>query len=391
MKPALLIFFCVIMFNSYAQQPITPQKDVNGYFSFQVGNTFFQVNPNHGARITSHKLDGSEFLWVSNKIEDMYGSTCWLSPQSLWGWPPQKQIDTDPYTGGISGNKVILTSGLATAGNVKFQIRKTFSANLQDSSVSIMYTIINKSTAARSYAVWEIMRVPTGGLSLFPVTGSITGDLAPFFNIQDGIAFWDYDSTENNMNKAFADGNGGWLAHVNNTRLIQIKKFPDTQSNFPASSEKEIEFYAESNMNYNEIEKHTDYKLIPVEDSSSMAMTWFLRKLPDNIPVKEGSSQLVDYVLSVLNSSANYIKTSPSPDITFTVYPNPSLGEIEFHGPETAQNISFTLMNILGEKVKQATVSSGEKIQLGTLHNGIYLYKLQSEGIIYTGKLIIRD
>jgi hypothetical protein len=391
MRLTFVIIFSVLFFNLQAQQPITPQTDVNGYISFQVGDVFFQVNPKHGARITSLKLKDEEFMHVTNEVADMYGSTAWLSPQNLWGWPPQPQIDTNPYTGGIFGNKVILTSAQATANNsLKFIMRKTFSADLKDSSISISYTIINKSSNARSIAAWEIQRVPSGGLSIFPLNGDITGDLAEFFMIENDVAWWDYDSLENYANKAFADGNGGWMAHIDNKRNINIKKFADAASNFPSNTEMEIEFYAAPGRTYTEIEKHTDYKSVAVNDSTTLSTKWYLRKLPANIAITEGNPAILAYIEGIVNPVANNIKLETSSGKVI-VYPNPSSGEIEIRGVQTSSKISFELLNILGKTVMKQMVSPGEKIQLTSFKNGIYLYRIQSAGFLSTGKLILKD
>jgi hypothetical protein len=391
MRFTLVVIFSAFFFNLQAQQPITPQTDLNGYIFFQLGDVFFQVNPKHGARITSLKLKDEEFMHVTNEVADMYGSTAWLSPQNLWGWPPQPEIDTKAYTGGIYGNKVILTSAIATANNnLKFQMRKTFSADLKDSSISISYTIINKSSNARSIAAWEIQRVPSGGLSIFPLNGDITGDLAEFFIIENDIAWWDYDSTETYANKAFSDGKGGWLAHIDNNRLINIKKFADAASNFPSNTEMEIEFYAEPGRTYTEIEKHTDYKSVAVNDSTTLSTKWYLRKLPANIVVTEGNPAILNYIDGIINPVADNIKPE-----AFTgkliVYPNPSSGEIEIQGLQAGSKVSFELFNILGKSVVKQMVSPGEKLQLNSLKNGIYLYRVQSPHKLNTGKLIIKN
>jgi hypothetical protein len=392
MKILLLFLLSFFLLQLHAQQPVTPKKAANNNYFFQFADVYFEVNPNHGARIESFKQNGTEFLYVEHKagVEDMYGSTAWLSPQSIWNWPPQTQIDINAYSGGISGNKVILTSSQATAGTIKFLMRKTFSADLSDSSVSITYSIINKSTSAKSFAAWEIMRVPTGGLTFYPVNGAVTGNLASVFTIQDGIAWWDYDSTITTSLKSFADGNGGWLAHLDNNRIIQIKKFTDTPSNFPSNSEKEIEIYAEGNMYYNEIEKHTDYKLIPVNDSAVLTMTWYLRKLPENIPASLGNADLTAYVNNIINPPATGININNPISDSYRIYPNPSSGEIQISGINSGENIRFQLMNILGETLANRTVSSGEKIDLSSFKNGIYLYKIQSATAISTGKLLMK-
>lgn len=390
MRFLLLILGFSFMIIANAQQPVSPQSDTNGNLFFQVGNVYFEVNPDHGSRIVSFKLDETEFLWTSNLVPDMFGSTAWLSPQDLWGWPPQPQIDTNPYSGGISGNRIVLTSAQASANNsVKFQMRKKFSADLQDTSISISYTIINKSTVAKSFAAWEIMRVPTGGISLFPVNGDITGDLADFFHVENSIAWWDYDSTENNRNKAFADGNLGWTAHIENNRLIHIKQFTDLPSNFPSNKEMEIEYYASPNSNYIEIEKHSDYRQIPVNDSITLSMKWFLRKLPEDISLTENNPDIIKYINSVLASSVNNIKHVKGQD-AILIYPNPSPGDIEISGIPAGESLQFTLINVLGETMISRYVTNGDRIELKFLKNGIYLYKLSSRNYINMGKLILK-
>ncbi len=391
MKIFFLIIFSFFLFSTYGQQPVTPQND-NSKYSFQLGDVLFQVDGNHGARIDSYTLDGTEFLYVEHNsgVEDMYGSTCWISPQSLWGWPPQPAVDLNSYTGGISGEKVILTSALATAGNVNFQIEKTFTADLQDSSVSIDYTIINRSTAARSFASWEIMRVPTGGLTFFPINGTVTGALAPAFTIQDNIAWWDYDSTKAIFNKAFADGSGGWLAHIDNNRLIHIKKFEDAASNFPGNGEKEVEFWANDQMFYNEIEKHSEYTAVQINDSTKLSVKWFLRKLPENIKVNAGNQEIVQYVNSIVNPVITQVNETFLNNQAFDIYPNPTNGRITFYNHDSNERILFTLYDILGNLCVRKIVSSGEVIDLQNLQNGIYICSMESSVKRCLNKLIIK-
>ena len=392
MRTSILVILSILILPLQAQQPVIPQKDLNGNFSFQVGDVFLRVNSKHGARIDSYKLKEFEFLYLEKHsgIEDMYGSTAWISPQTLWGWPPQSIIDTEPYSGGISGNTVILTSGTASANNsLKFQIRKTFSADLQDSSVSIKYTIINKSSDSRSFASWEIMRVPTGGLSFFPINGTVSGKLEPAFVVQEGIAWWDYDSTKNIFEKAFADGKDGWLAHVDNKRIIHIKKFVDSPSNFPSNSEKEIEFWANDKMYYNEIEKHSEYKTIPANDSTTLTVTWFLRKLPENISVSKANPDLLDYVSGIVNPIQSSVNSDLSRKPLFA-YSNSAAAEIKFTGLEEGIRYNFSLFNVIGEKVLDREILSGETVLTHSLNNGVYIYRIQSPEKIYTGKISLK-
>lgn len=393
MKIFFVTIFTFFFVFSFSQQPVTPQKDgATGNYYFNLGNIYFEVNPSHGARITSFAANGTEYLHVSNEVADMNGSTAWLSPQSLWNWPPQTQIDSNPYSGGVKGDKLILTSTTATASNgtLKFQMRKKFSADLQDSSVTIVYTIINKSSTTKSFAAWEIMRVPTGGLAMFPVNGSITGDLAPFFKVVDGVAWWDYDSLQVNKNKAFADGKDGWMAHIDNNRLINIKKFPDAASNFPANGEKEIEYYANTDMIYNEFEKHSSYASVPANDSVSLSMTWYLRVLPENIDIRVGNVDILNYIDRIVNPLPNGVNGQTLKPKDCKIFPNPTSGDIQVTGLANNEKISFQLLNILGETVMSRYFFPGDIIDLHSLENGIYLYKLRTDGSSFSGKLILR-
>jgi hypothetical protein len=143
-------------------------------------------------------------------------------------------------------------------------------------------------------------------------------------------------------------------------------------------------------MNYNEIEKHTDYKLIPVGDSATLTMKWFLRKLPDNIAIRPGNTALVNYVTGVLNRSSNNIEMNSSTDEAITIFPNPSSGEIQFRGAKSGEKLTFQLLNVLGKTVANLEVYYGQTINLQSVENGMYLYRLESAGKTNVGKLIIR-
>jgi len=394
MRLILLSLFSLLLVNAIAQQAVTPVQEINGNLAFYVGNVIFEVNPNHGARIESFRVDGNELLYIEHRtgIEDMYGSTAWISPQNLWGWPPQPAIDQNAYTGGISGDKIILTSAvtLTKSGGFNFQIRKIFSADLADTSVTVSYTVINKSSSSRSIASWEIMRVPSGGLSFFPINGTVSGTLAPVFKISGNIAWWKFDPTSNTVEKCFADGKDGWLAHVNDDRVIQIKKFEDTPSNFPSNTEKEVEFYHNPNKIYIEIEKHSGYTSVPAGDSTNLSMKWYLRMLPEGITASQGDAGLLSFVDGIVNPSTVGVKSFSGTQGNYSIYPNPSNGQIRVLGAASGEKMNLKILNILGKTVFDETVSKDEQINLTNFENGIYLYRLESKGKISTGKLILR-
>jgi len=269
-----------------------------------------QVNPAHGARIVSYTYDGVEILHPepTHGLEDMVGSTCWISPQALWGWPPPVDADQGNYDATLDGDKLVLTGPVATTGGndpFPFQIVKTIWGNSDNSSITIRYQIYNRDAIARSFAAWEVMRVPPSGLTFFPTDGPVFGDMAPAFELIDGIAWWDFDSNNEFVKKAYADGKDGWMAHVTKDGIIHIKQFEDTPSNFPVDAngtplQMEMEFWANEQKNYLELEKQGEYKEILPGEYAELTMKWYLQKLPDTIEKKLGNGKLNDFVQKVL-------------------------------------------------------------------------------------------
>jgi hypothetical protein len=273
-----LIFISLILYDFSYGQEITPMK-LDGKYYFQVANVYFEVDPSFGSRISSFKIDNQEILYPSQSVGDyLWGSTFWQSPQSVWNWPPSTALDQNPYSGGIIGNKIILRSNIdLTYSHLIF--KKTFTADLSDTSISIVYTMINKDTQANSFSGWEVSRVPSGGLSFFPKgSGSIEGDFASKAVTIKNIVWYEQSNTDPGNKKFKCDGLEGWSAHVNEDNILFIKKFIDSPySKRATESENEIELYHSGVSGYIELENQSEYKRIPVGDSVSWNMKFTCR------------------------------------------------------------------------------------------------------------------
>jgi hypothetical protein len=75
-----------------------------------------------------------------------------------------------------------------------------------------------------------------------------------------------------------------------------------------------------------------------------------------------------------------------------TVYPNPfiSSSTLEMDPKVIIQNLKFQMTDVFGRKVQELKITESKlQIERGSLPNGIYFYKITSEGIIIsTGKLV---
>ncbi|NJM14076.1 MAG: hypothetical protein HC896_00600 [Bacteroidales bacterium] len=94
---------------------VPPQVDGDLY-SIAFNNMYFEADASFGGRISSFKLNDKELLFDNRNYSDpiLWGSTLWDSPQSAWGWPPAKTLDSEPYTASISENKIIMVSNTST-------------------------------------------------------------------------------------------------------------------------------------------------------------------------------------------------------------------------------------------------------------------------------------
>jgi hypothetical protein len=267
-------------------------------YTFTFDDTVFAVNAATGGRIVTFALGGRNILTAAkNSLDINWGSTFWPSPQSAWNWPPPAEIDSDPYAASLAGNTLSLAS--ATSGALGLSVTKTFSIDSVAGAVTIDYGLVNRGTQARSVAPWEITRVAAGGLTFFPM-----GDGAPTKGTQDlltlqmsgGVAWFAYDAaTIPNEQKVFADGNEGWIAHVDGDLLL-VKAFTDTPAAQAAPGEAEIELYTDAAHTYIEVENQGAYASLAPGASSQWTVRWFLRKLDPSISVQVGSADLVSAV-----------------------------------------------------------------------------------------------
>ena len=90
------------------------------------------------------------------------------------------------------------------------------------------------------------------------------------------------------------------------------------------------------------------------------------------------------HALTRVESSAN--------NNSFSVYPNPSSGNIEIKLVASVQNARLSILNFEGQIIKTIDNISGNKIQLSNdgLPPGIYFFSLQDNNDIIKGKFILQ-
>ena len=279
-----------------------------GKYSLSFGQTYLEVDPANGARVTALRVGGATGMNVildstvnaGGPNADNWGSVFWPSPQT-WPWPPTgtnsiAAINSSAYTAAMDVSSVTLTSGVATAPAVS--VIKKFSADLAKEAVVIDYTVTNGGTAAVNVAPWEITRMGSGSITFYP-----PGDGAPkaggTFALPPttsmGGATWFQHTGSATQYKLLADGKEGWLASAIGD-LILVKSFTDIPAAAAAPNEAEIEIY--SSQSYVEVEQQGAVQMLAPGAALHWTVRWYVRKLA--APATVGSADLVTYVQNLI-------------------------------------------------------------------------------------------
>lgn len=299
----------------------------DGQYCLQMPTLRLRVDPLHGARITdfqlgSANLDGDSWgvnVLLSATLEpDTYGSTFWVSPQILWGWPPDATIDRNSYNAIVEGNTLILQSERSSS--LGIQVIKHLRPK-GNQTIEIQYDLIPiEDTVAPvvpfpiAYAPWEVSRVAGSGITVFPSQNLLasTGDFVqPNLLTVGDLILWDHRSDASQTRgdqatedqgtgdqKLYADGLSGWLAHVDQGILF-LKRFPDLPPAMIAPGEAEIEVYATASRRYLELEVQGAYELIDPSHPQTWTVEWQLRSLPNFLKDRLDSQDFLNWVREV--------------------------------------------------------------------------------------------
>ena len=274
--------------------PVVPTTvSSTGRDSFAFGDVVFEVDPQVGARVATLSLGGTNMVaTISGTDNTTWGAVFWTSPQKSWdsNWPPPAALDSDPYTGSISGNHVVLNSGSYAALGVS--VSKDYSADAGTGWITIVYTI--KATKAVQAAPWENCRVPRGGLAFFPAGTSLTK--GPLTMTETAGIDWFDDTSKSAKStsgeKAIADGSGGWAAYALGGNLF-LRKFTNTPASAQAPGEGQDEIYPGTG--FLELEVQGPYTSIPAGGNLSYTVAWRIVKIPTSVTVSAGSTTLADF------------------------------------------------------------------------------------------------
>ena len=217
--------------------------------------------------------------------------------------------------------------------------------------------------------------------------------LATYVQIENGVAWYKYNSSDIPANKYYSDGSEGWDAWVSDDGILYVRKFQDVPADKQAPGEGEIELWLNGATSYIELEIQSEYTNVAPGDSLVWNVTWYLRKLPARVSTDVGSTSLVSYVENLVKGHTTGISDPKEPGTPeFTLSPNPCINSLTVNATLIKeQTVQLSLYNLQGIVVAERVINSGENyIKTGSLPAGVYLYRIAGWHQIYkTGRIVI--
>lgn len=215
-------------------------------------------------------------LYVPEDTQQLnnWGSTFWISPQSLWGWPPVATFDSDPYAI-LQTSNTELRFGSETAMSVRVEKTVTIEPTLEN-QVLMNYQILAQA-ATPGMAAWEVTRVNREGLAIFKARpGSIKTTIGSvdYIETADGFVLVDFDKATQE-GKLIGNGTEGWLAWVH-AGTIYAKQYDAVPQDLMAEGEGDIEIYISDKLPYAELEVQSAAQVLQKGDVIDFTVRWLL-------------------------------------------------------------------------------------------------------------------
>jgi hypothetical protein len=287
------IFCFILCFQSLVANLMPAKGKSADIFELKTGNTLMRI-ATHGGRIISYTYKNKELLTQAKENQN-YGSTLWTAPQSAWGWPPSEVFDKNEYTVKNTGRILKMVSQPDSKSG--FQLEKKWRLVGAD-VVQVDYKIRNISSKPKSVGAWEVTRVPSGGIVLFPQgeSGKVPKSTLIPDPQKDGVNWISVSKAPlANHVKLFSTAGEGWLAYVIDG-LLFIKQFPDTHPVKYAPEQGEVEVYFHKDKSYIELENQGEYELLEPGKTLNYRVNWRLVAIPTSLNIEVGSKELLTFV-----------------------------------------------------------------------------------------------
>lgn len=260
------------------------------------------LDPTYGGRITELRYGERNLLDLPQPSGNNFGSTFWLSPQSLWNWPPVVEHDSAPYqVSEQSAHAASMQSNPAAGASVSKTVTIT-----GEQSATVQYRI-DAQKDFPEIAAWEITRVAKRGVAFAPVTidsvKTVRGKVP--YQLQDNVLWLPLNpDAPLQEGKVIANGTEGWLAYTVD-QLLYLKVYPKVAMRDMATGEGDIELYLSGEKPYLELEVQSAAHPLKSGDALDWTVEWWLAPIPENIEIRSGSPALLKFVRQQLELASS--------------------------------------------------------------------------------------
>lgn len=272
-----------------------PQVVLLAQETIQSGSSKVVIDVNKGGRV--HQLFFGDHPLIFDGHEELAGSVWWPAPQTLWGWPPPKELDIEAYhLKEKTPSKVVVESKECSA--LGLQLTKEYQL-ITEHHFQVKYHAKNVSDKSVEFGHWEVSRVPKEGRVIVKVESRFDDNI-PLAN--DKYLYFDHSSFDKiyskemkaidfyvkesdlelpykNKNKLFVDSEG-WVAYVKDTTVfIKIIKNENIKKITP--SQGEVEIYVSPILPMVEIEEHSAYQKVKPKETSTWKVDWLMYQISE--------------------------------------------------------------------------------------------------------------
>lgn len=119
------------------------------------------VVPSLGRVMSFRRLGQKNLLFAPREAKDVGGWTnhggdkLWFAPQSLWNWPPDRDLDQSPHSVEILGDRLVLTSPVSRRWGLQLQRE----LRLDGASLHSVNRVINWSAKPMRVSAWQVAQV----------------------------------------------------------------------------------------------------------------------------------------------------------------------------------------------------------------------------------------
>jgi hypothetical protein len=212
-------------------------------------------------RVMSFRRHGQQnLLFAPREAKDVGGwvnhggDKLWFAPQSLWGWPPDPDLDQSPHSVEILWDRLILTSPVSRRWGLQLQ-REIW---LDSATLHSLNRVINRSSRVMRVSAWQVAQVGNPRRALLEL-----GAMGQWYDYKQGALIEGYHSIDGDAlslrphptaSRKFGSAGSKALAQVQSGDVIALTSYLVPRTEYPDEGSAMQVFMGTKDSGYLELE-----------------------------------------------------------------------------------------------------------------------------------------